>query len=157
MEKNKKQLDDNLLLINKQRKNPTDKTIILDNQKVLPVKIPSNIDLEMLLQEHPLDIPYPKDNILFMLSVIQFDNKSPNNYTLIFSSRMQAISRGYNQVLLWLQARGILEIKNYEYKTMPRRCRFEPQYHIRFKTEYIKKTTLINKMVRYKFAPDNDK
>lgn len=118
-----------------------------------PVRIPSNIYLDRLLQHYmpPVFnnrvIANAKDNMLYLLSMIG----NNENFTLLFSTDLQEYVQHYAPLLTWLIERGIIERDNiYEKGTKPYGYRFTPLYHTILKEEKIVKRTLIKRILKAK-------
>lgn len=114
-----------------------------ENLDPIPVYIPSNIQLDILLLNYPTGVPNAKDYLLYILNRI----KPGNTFTQI-SSKLQTLIQNYAVLLTWLVDRNIIEKDplNYKVGVRPKAYRFTSEFNTSRIIDFITNQLFIRKI-----------
>ena len=115
--------------------------------------IPSNLDLDALLNQHPPDFKYEKDNFVYILNLItEVPSKNKDHidkfgYVPLNAELLQQKIRDYKKYLIYLIKQGVLQSNNrYVPGVKSRGYRFSSRYQTMIAPVPISKSTLIKRI-----------
>ncbi|MGJ7030040.1 hypothetical protein [Niabella hirudinis] len=139
---------------------------IADRTQFLIFQIPANIDIDVLLVNHPINIPNAKDYLLYLMHLIHSIPASSKNisiidtngHTILNSTYLQNIVDNYRPLLDWLIDLHILQTDgSYIAKKKSMGYKFTPQYQVELKKVRITNKILVKKLTVRKWRKHNVK
>lgn len=148
------------------RKRTSQKRVVRDGSKKKVKKvtsytlyIPCNIDIDDLLNRHPIDVPNARDKLVLLLHQIhavpafskEEENEANNGFTILHSTYLQSLIDEYAVLFRWLIRQGIIEVDNrYVLNDRSKGYRFCLKYRTEVKKVHITTWTLIRRLINGK-------
>lgn len=128
------------------------------NRPTHQVYIPENLDLELLLENHPTDIPNAKDYLAVIVDSIHssiatkkdLDIEAMQGFTRLYSPILKYYCNLYKPLVEWLENNGIIETdnsySNFTNSGYSKGYRFTQHYRTKLKPYLVTTGTLVKKL-----------